>query len=494
MSAKSSRPPSAAAGAIFSDGGSNGAAMNPRVFREYDIRGAAERDFPDAVVANLGRALGAAFADKGARRITLGRDCRVSSPRIHATIKRELLGAGIDVVDVGIVHTPGLYFSVFHLDADGGVMITASHNPGEDNGFKIVMGRSTIHGAEIQRLRTRIEQRAFATPAAPGQASDHPILPDYIDYVARNIQLGPRRFKVVVDGGNGMGGPAVLPILERLGFEVEALYCEPDGRFPNHHPDPTVPANLADLIARVKQTGAEVGIALDGDADRIGAVDGEGRILWGDQLLMLFARDILVRQPGATFVSEVKCSQALFDEIARLGGKAIMWKVGHSLIKAKMKEEKAALAGEMSGHMFFADRWFGFDDAVYAGTRLCELLTHATQPLSRLYDTLPVLHNTPEIRMTCPDEIKFEVVARAVSWFRDRYQVVDIDGARVMFEEGGRSIGWGLVRASNTGPVLVMRFEADTAQHLGEIRSLIEDQLKKIIAAVQDVERTHVPL
>jgi phosphomannomutase/phosphoglucomutase len=468
--------------------------MNPSVFREYDIRGAADRDFPDPVVADLGRALGAAFAEKDLRRITLGRDCRVSSPRIHATIKRELLGAGLNVVDVGIVHTPGLYFSVFHLDADGGVMITASHNPGEDNGLKIVSGRSTIHGAEIQRLRTRIEQRAFVEPTTAGTATDHPILPDYIDYVVRNIQLGPRRFKVVVDGGNGTGGPALLPILDRLGFEVEALYCDPDGRFPNHHPDPTVPANLTDLIARVKQSGAEVGIALDGDADRIGAVDGEGRILWGDQLLMLFARDILAKQPGATFVSEVKCSQALFDDIARNGGKAIMWKVGHSLIKAKMKEEKAALAGEMSGHMFFADRWFGFDDAVYAGTRLCELLTHAMQPLARLYDTLPVMHNTPEIRMPCPDEIKFEVVARAVSWFRERYQVVDVDGARVLFEEAGHSIGWGLVRASNTGPVLVMRFEADTEQHLAEIRGVIEDQLTKIIVAVRDLERTRIPL
>jgi phosphomannomutase/phosphoglucomutase len=312
--------------------------------------------------------------------------------------------------------------------------------------------------------------------------------------VVSNIRLGPRRFKVVVDGGNGTGGLAAVPILRRLGLDVDAIYCEPDGRFPNHHPDPTVPANLVDLTRRVQETGAEVGIALDGDADRIGAIDGRGRILWGDQLLMLFARDILKRSPGATFVSEVKCSQALFDDIARQGGRAIMWKVGHSLIKAKMREEKAALAGEMSGHIFFADRWFGFDDAVYSGTRLCELLSHATGTLADLYDTLPVLHNTPEIRMACPDDLKFEVVERAVKWFRDRYRVVDVDGARIVFEEGGRTVGWGLVRASNTGPVLVMRFEAETEQHLRDIRSVVEDRLNQIVAGMQDLERTRIPL
>jgi phosphomannomutase/phosphoglucomutase len=468
--------------------------MNPRVFREYDIRGDAERDFPDAFVAELGRSVGAYLADKGARRITLGRDCRLSSPRIHAAMKRELLAAGLDVVDVGIVHTPALYFSVFHLQADGGVMITASHNPGQDNGFKIVHGRSTIYGAEIQKLLHRIETRAYRSGVAPGKATGHDILRDYIDYICKNIQLGPRRFKIVVDGGNGTGGIAILPILKNLGLEADGIYCDPDGNFPNHHPDPTVPENLADLIKRVGALGAEVGIALDGDADRVGAVDGKGRILWGDQLVMLFARDILKKQPGATFVSEVKCSQALFDEVARLGGRAIMWKVGHSLIKVKMKEEKAALAGEMSGHMFFADRWFGFDDAVYAGLRLIELLTHSEKTLAELYDTLPVLHNTPEIRMPCPDEIKFEVVKRAVSWFRDRYPVVDIDGARVMFQDTGKNVGWGLVRASNTGPVLVMRFEADSAERLREIQDLIEGRLRRIISEVGDLEKTRVPV
>jgi len=461
--------------------------MNPRVFREYDIRGHAERDFPDELVADLGRAVGSTFAENGTHTVTLGRDCRLSSPRIHATFKRELLGAGVDVVDLGVVHTPALYFSVFHLGVGGGVMITASHNPSEDNGLKIVSGRSTIHGVEIQKLRERIERRAFhAAPAAtPGRASARDILPDYVAYIADNIQLGPRRFGVVVDGGNGTGGVALLPILQRLGVEAEGMYCDPDGRFPNHHPDPTVAANLQDLAARVRATGAELGIALDGDADRIGAVDGQGRIVWADQLFMLFARDILARQPGATFVGEVKCSQALFDDIAARGGRAIMWKVGHSIIKAKMREEQAALAGELSGHMFFADRWFGFDDAVYAGMRLIELLTRSTRTLAELHDELPVLRNTPEIRMACPDDVKFEVVARAVAWFRQRYRVVDVDGARVLFDEDGRNVGWGLVRASNTGPALVLRFEADTDERLATIRATIEDRLREIIAGVE---------
>jgi phosphomannomutase/phosphoglucomutase len=460
--------------------------VNPRIFREYDIRGVAERDFPDDVVATLGRAIGDHLWDTGARRITLGRDCRLSSPRIHALVKAGLLAAGLDVVDVGILHSPGLYFSVFHLQADGGVMITASHNPAEDNGFKIVSGRSTIYGAEIQKLRARVEAAygAAAKPPNPrgATATDHDILADYADTIVGNIHLGPRPIKVVVDGGNGTGGVALLPILQRLGVPVDAIYCEPDGRFPHHHPDPTVAENLADLMRRVRETGADVGIALDGDGDRIGAVDGQGRILWGDQLVILFARQILTQHPGATFVSEVKCSQALFDEITALGGRPIMWKVGHSLIKVKMKEEKAMLAGEMSGHMFFADRWYGFDDAVYAAARLIELLSHSQQTLAQLYDTLPVFHNTPEIRMPCADEIKFEVVRRATAWFRERYHVNEVDGVRVSFEDGaGKTEGWGLVRASNTGPALVMRFEANSAARLDEIQGLVESRIGRII-------------
>jgi len=454
--------------------------MNPRVFREYDIRGIAERDFPDDFVAELGDAIGEHLYQHGARRITLARDCRLSSPRILKVMLGRLLAAGLDVQNIGMVHTPGLYFSVFHLKADGGVMITASHNPEEDNGFKIMRGKSTIFGPEIQKLRERIERRGdgiTVLPTPPGKVSDVDLLTPYIDYVVNNIKLGPRRFKVVVDGGNGMGGIAVIPILQKLGVDVDALFCEPDGRFPNHHPDPTVPENLTALVDRVKASGAEIGIALDGDADRIGVVDPAGRIVWGDQLLMLFARDILRERPGATFVSEVKCSQVMYDDIAAHGGRAIMWKVGHSLIKTKMKEEGAVLAGEMSGHMFFADRYFGFDDAVYATARVVELLSRSAEPLSTIIDALPVVHNTPEIRVDCPDDIKFEVVRRAREHYEVGHSVIAVDGARITFPGG-----WGLLRASNTGPILVLRCEAETAERLGEIRADIETTLAKVKA------------
>jgi phosphomannomutase/phosphoglucomutase len=455
--------------------------FNPRIFREYDIRGVAERDLTDGLVLALADAIAEQFREGGARRITLGRDCRLSSPRIHAIMRARLTAGGLTVQDVGVVHSPGLYFSVFHLQADGGVMITASHNPSEDNGFKIMGGRSTIFGAAIQKLCQRIEaRRGQPAPAvAGGSVSDVDVLGPYIEHVAANMRLGPRKVKVVVDGGNGTGGMTTLAIMKRLGVESEGLYCELDGRFPNHHPDPTVAENLADLIARVQQSGAEAGIALDGDADRIGVVDPRGRIIWGDQLMMLFARDILKERPGATFVSEVKCSQAMYDEISGLGGRAIMWKVGHSLIKTKMKEEGAVLAGEMSGHMFFADRYFGYDDAVYSAARLVELLSRSEKTLAELVDTLPVLFNTPELRVPCPDEIKFEVVKRAVAHYKARQEVVDVDGARVQFPGG-----WGLVRASNTGPVLVLRCEADSPERLAGIRRDIEDRLRVITAEV----------
>jgi phosphomannomutase / phosphoglucomutase len=457
--------------------------MNPRIFREYDIRGTADRDLDDRTITALGDALAEHFRLAGARRVTLGRDCRVSSPRIHALIQHQLVAGGLTVDDVGMVHSPGLYFSVFHLQADGGVMITASHNPREDNGFKIMRGRSTIHGAEIQQLRERVERRLAApepgTMIPGGSAHAVDVLGPYTDHISATIQLGPRRPRVVVDGGNGTGGLTCVPILRRLGLSVETLYCEPDGDFPNHHPDPTVPENLADLIRVVQNTDAEVGIALDGDADRIGVVDRRGRIVWGDQLMILFARDILARRPGATFVSEVKCSQALYDDIAAHGGRAIMWKVGHSLIKSKMKEENAVLAGEMSGHIFFADRYFGFDDAVYAAARLVELLSRSERTLADLVDTLPVLFNTPEIRIPCPDEIKFEVVRRAVAHYRAEHPVVDVDGGRITFPGG-----WGLIRASNTGPVLVVRCEAESPERLAAIRAEIEGKLRQITAEI----------
>jgi phosphomannomutase/phosphoglucomutase len=448
--------------------------INPRVFREYDIRGEADRDFPDQVARDLGQAIATLLGRKGQRRLALGRDCRLSSPRIHDAFLQGMLAAGAHVVDVGVVPSPVLYFAPFHFDLDGGVEITGSHNPGADNGFKIVSGRQTIHGAEIQALRTILA--AGDLDRGTGSVETRDVIEPYVTHARARLALGDRRPTVVVDAGNGAGGPAGLQLYQALGFPVVPLHCDMDGRFPNHHPDPTVEENLADLRAEVARTGAEVGLAYDGDADRLGAIDARGRVIWGDQLMILFARAILEEVPGATFVSEVKCSQAMYDEIARAGGKAIMWKVGHSLIKAKMRETGALLAGEMSGHLFFAHRYLGFDDAIYAGARLLELLSRSRHTLAELVDTLPRTEATPELRVAATDDVKFALVARAAARLRARADVLDVndlDGARVRFAGG-----WGLVRASNTQPALVMRFEADARERLAELRAIVEDEVE----------------
>ncbi len=448
--------------------------MNPFIFREYDIRGVADRDFPNDIVYRLGRALGTYFAQRGAQKVSLGRDCRLSSPRLHQRISRGLLDSGCNVLDLAIIPTPLLYFSFFNLDVDGGVMVTGSHNPPGENGFKIGLGKSTIFGEEIHKIRQIMELGEFAE--GNGELDFADIIPRYLDTVQSFLIMGDRKPKVVIDCGNGTAGLVAGTLYRSLGAEVVELFAEPDGTFPNHHPDPSVPGNLTQLTQHIKKETADFGIAFDGDADRIGVIDENGSILWGDQLMIIFARAILRQIPGATFIAEVKCSQTLFDDIKKHGGKAIMWKVGHSLMKSKLKEEHAALAGEMSGHIFFAHRYFGYDDAVYAGARLIEILSHTEKKLSELLSGVPRTVTTPEIRTECSDAIKFKVVKKVVERFKRDHQVIDVDGARILFDGG-----WGLVRASNTQPVLVLRFEAQDESTLEHIETIVEESVAAII-------------
>ena len=422
----------------------------------------------------LGRAYGSYIrrevVDAGAgrpARICVARDCRPHGEVLQRAFTEGVVASGVDVIQVGVVGTPLLYFAVHHLGSDGGVQITGSHNPADYNGFKMMQGTGSLYGPAIQTLRLWMETGDFES--GQGAVHEEPIFEPYITYVSERLSLGPRPLKVVIDGGNGAGGPPGVALLEALGVSTVPLYVTMDGSFPNHHPDPTVPENLQDLIAAVKREGADLGVAYDGDADRIGVVDDQGAILWGDRLLILLARHLLQEEPGATIVSEVKCSQTLFDDIEAHGGRAIMSAVGHSIIKERMKAEGALLAGEMSGHIFFKHRWFGFDDAIYTTGRLLEILSRSERPLSELLDGVPVTHVTPELRLDCPDKTKFKVVDAAVKHFKALYPVVDIDGARIDFGDG-----WGLIRASNTQPVIVLRAEAQSAERLAEIRALLE--------------------
>jgi phosphomannomutase/phosphoglucomutase len=440
--------------------------LKSTIFREYDIRGVADAELLDEDVVVLGQAFGTYMQRHGGRRVSLGRDTRLSSPRLRDTLMKGLKASGCEVTDIGVVPTPVLYYSAFHLKMDGAVMITGSHNPSEFNGFKTVCGEGTIHGAAIQEIRRMIETGDLATGEGSEGSAD--LVTPYVQEVAAQFDY-KRRIRVVFDAGNGTGGPVMHRLLETLNVEATELFFEMDGHFPNHHPDPTVPENLAALIAKVRETGADMGIAFDGDTDRIGAVDERGTVVWGDQLMIIYGREILTRKPGATFIGEVKCSQLMYDDLNARGGNAIMWKTGHSLIKAKMKETHAELAGEMSGHIFFADRYFGFDDALYAACRLMEIVAASGHGLSHQLADLPKTVTTPELRFDCPDERKFEVVGKAMTALRAKHKTVDVDGVRVIFPHG-----WGLVRASNTQPVLVMRFEATTPELLAEYRSEVE--------------------
>jgi phosphomannomutase/phosphoglucomutase len=456
--------------------------MSQHIYREYDIRGVADRDLTSDVAQAIGRGLGLMLRSDTARapcRIAVGRDCRLSGPRIVGDLIAGFRQSGATVVDVGVGPTPMLYFAVHSLDTDGGVMVTGSHNPGDENGFKIMRGKASFFGEDIQRLRRMIEERDFGAESS-GSVEQTSVEDAYVSALTEGVKLEDPSMRVVIDAGNGSAGPLALRALRTLGLDPVPLYCEMDGTFPNHHPDPTVPKNLTTLIETVRKTGARVGIAFDGDGDRLGVIDADGEPVWGDRLLALFARDVLARRKGATVIGEVKCSQSVFDDVERHGGRAVMWKTGHSLIKTKMKESGALLAGEMSGHFFFKDRYFGYDDGIYAALRLLEILSREGRTVGELLRDLPRGHSTPEIRVECPDDVKQRLVESVRDYFRGRYETTEIDGVRVRYSDGA----WALVRASNTGPVIVLRFEAPTAERLAEVQAetlgVLDSARKKI--------------
>ena len=446
--------------------------MKKEIFREYDMRGVVDRDFDMADVEKIGRGYGTYLQQHKGSTAVVGRDCRLSSPRVSDALTEGLVKSGARVIDLGVCPTPVFYFALHHLKADGGLMITASHNPPEYNGFKVSLGTETIFGEEIQNFRRLIEKGGFTS--GKGSVESYDIITPYSDYLVNNITI-TRPVKVAVDAGNGTGGVVAGPILKRLGCPAHELFFEMDGNFPNHEPDPTVPRNMATLAETVVREGLELGIGFDGDTDRIGVVDEKGNIIYGDMLVLIFARDILKDTPGGTFISEVKCSQKMYDDIKAHGGHPIMWRTGHSLIKQKLKEEKAVLAGEMSGHVFFAHRYFGFDDAIYSACRLLEIVARRPEPISTWLADLPRTYNTPEIRVDCPEDKKFRLVELVKEELRKKHEIVDVDGVRVIFPDG-----WGLLRASNTGPILVLRFEAQSESRLKEIQTLVETTLEKM--------------
>ncbi|UZP67607.1 phosphomannomutase/phosphoglucomutase [Desulfovibrio mangrovi] len=448
--------------------------ISREVFRTYDIRGIVGEDFDEEWVERLGKACGTYFLSKASKVAVVGYDCCQTSPGYAGALTRGLNSVGIGVVDIGQVSTPAFYYAVTTLGETAGVIVTASHNPSEFNGFKIWQGKSTIHSEAVQGIYTLMEAGVF--PEGSGSVIQKNILPQYIAELAGSVSLG-RRVKVVVDGGNGAGGDITADALEAAGAEVVRLFCMPDGTFPNHHPDPVVEENVVDLKRTVLAEQADLGIGLDGDGDRIGVITEQGNMMYGDQLVAIYARDILKSFPGASIIGEVKCSHLMYNDIVEHGGNAVMWKTGHSLIKAHMREIGAKFAGEMSGHMFFADRYYGFDDATYAALRLVEILSRSEAPMSGQLSTWPKTFSTPEIRLDCPEELKAPVVSKAVEYFGAKFDAIDIDGVRAIFSDG-----WGLIRASNTQPVLVLRFEAETESRMNEIKTMFEEKLNLWIA------------
>lgn len=447
--------------------------LSPHIFREYDIRGIVGENLDASVAEQIARAFGMYLAARRVRRAAVGHDSRASSAEMYAATTRGLLMEGCDTIGVGMCVTPMLYFALRHFGVEGGVMVTASHNPPQFNGFKLCHGAGTLHGDQIQEVRTLAESGVRPGSPKTGVPETRPIFPAYLEMLTQRIQLGPRRLRVVLDCGNGTAGAFAPAIFRAWGCDVVPLFCELDPSFPHHHPDPVAPENLVDLVRAVHEHHADVGIGLDGDGDRVGVVDDRGAVLWGDLLMALFWREVLAAHPGAIALVEVKCSQALIDEIRRLGGRPEFTRTGHSLIKARMRELGAVFAGEMSGHMFFADEYFGYDDAIYAAGRLLRILSQTDRPLSSLAAEIPRYFATPEIRVACPDDRKFDVVDAVTRDLRSRYDVIDVDGVRVVFPDG-----WALVRASNTQPVLVVRAEGATPAALERAKRVIAEQLR----------------
>jgi phosphomannomutase len=446
--------------------------FDPTILREYDIRGVVGKTLGEADARAIGRAFGTIVAGAGGRRVAVGRDGRLSSPALEQALVQGLALSGIDALRIGIGPTPMLYFAVFTEQVDGGIMITGSHNPADYNGFKMMLGKKSFFGAEIQALGRRAAAGEFAS--GKGEAHERRVLEAYVARLLKDYD-GKRRLKVAWDAGNGATGEALVKLVAKLPGEHLLLNEQIDGRFPAHHPDPTEPKNLVQLQEHVRRHGCDLGIAFDGDGDRIGVVDGKGRILWGDQLMVLLAGDVLAEKPGATIIADVKASQVLFDEIARMGGTPLMWRTGHSLIKSKMAESGAPLAGEMSGHIFFGDRYYGYDDALYAAVRLLGILARGDASLAELRDRLPQVVNTPELRFPASEARKFAIVDEVRERLRKAgAEMSDTDGVRVRTADG-----WWLLRASNTQDVLVARAEARDEAGLARLKALLAAQLSQ---------------
>ncbi|MFH1958155.1 MAG: phosphomannomutase/phosphoglucomutase [bacterium] len=467
--------------------------INRLIFREYDIRGIADDDLKDDVLRAVADAVASKVREKGIAEIIIGRDGRLSSPRISKTLIDEFLKCGLNVIDIGIVASPVFYFACHKWNVNGGIMITGSHNPPEYNGMKISVNQATIYGEEIKDILLRLV-KSEKSPLHPplsrrdpfgtkgekiqgcGKCEERDIIPEYRNFLEKDIKIG-RKLKIAVDSGNGVGGGIIIPAMKALGLTVISLFENVDGNFPNHFPDPTVPEYLKTLTEAVFKEKADFGVAFDGDADRIGVIDEKGNIIWGDKLMAIFAKILLAESPGGKIVFEVKCSKALPEAIEKYGGVPVMSRTGHSPIEARIKKEGALFGGEMSGHIYFNDRYFGYDDALYTALRLCELVSSGERRLSSYLEEVPSYPITPEIRIDCPDEIKFGVVDKLSAIFQKTNDVITIDGARIIFEDG-----WGLCRASNTQPVLVLRFEADTQDGVSRNRKKVMDVLNKILA------------